>query len=166
MNLQELLIDFSTVSDEELAASGYAAYKLHYLQNEKFGILNGHDGASVVFHEDRFGHAFYDKPDKWSLTKSRELPDESRLERMRWIGPLIRGEVPGSECWEVPSPTGRRRPPNRLYVIWDEKYVVWLEPRQNGGWKFSSAYVVNRGAVRDYFRGGGKIWSGKKVPRD
>ncbi len=166
MNLQELLIDFSAVPDEELAARGYAAYKKHYLQQEKFGIFNAHDGTAVVFHEDRFNHAFYDKPDKWSLTKSHELPDESRLERIPWIGPLIRGEVPGAECWEVPSPTGRRRPPNRLYVIWEEKYVTWLEPRQNGGWKFSSAYVVTHGSIRDYCRGGGKIWPEKKVPRD
>ena len=85
---------------------------------------------------------------------------------LRWIAPLIRGEVPGSECWEVPSPTGRRRPPNRLYIIWDERYVVWLEPREKVGWKFSSAYEKTSGTIRDYCRGGGKIWTGKKAPRD
>jgi hypothetical protein len=162
MNLQELLIDFSEVPSNELEDKGRAAYREHYLNRGKFGIFNCHDGAAVVFHEDRFDHAFYDKPDRWSLTKSRDMPEESRLERMRWIGPLIRGEVPASECWEVPSPTGRRRPPNRLYVIWEEQYIVWLEPRENGGWKFSSAYVVTRGSIRDYCRGGGKVWPVKK----
>jgi hypothetical protein len=144
------------------AAKGRAAYREHYLNQGKFGIFNCHDGATAVFHEDRFDHAFYDKPDRWSLNKSLDMPDESRLERVRWIGPLIRGDVPDSECWEVPSPTGRRRPPNRLYIAWAEKYVVWLEPRQVGGWKFASPYVVTRGAIRDYCRGGGKVWPIKK----
>lgn len=79
MNLQELLIDFSAVPDAELAAKGYAAYKQHYLQQEKFGILNAHDGAVVVFHEDRFRHAFYDKPDKWSLTKSHQCQNSLEM---------------------------------------------------------------------------------------
>jgi hypothetical protein len=165
MNLQEVLLDFSQVRDDDLAANGEQAYRENYLNRGKFGVHTCHDGGEVIFHEDRFGHAFFDKPNRWSLTKSRDIPDESRLERMRWIGALIRGEVANSECWEVPSPTGRRRAPNRLYIIWEEKYVVWLEPRQNGGWKFSTAYVKTRGTIRDYCRGGGKIWA-KKPPRD
>ncbi len=159
MDLQALLLDFSSVADENLAAEGAAAYATHYLNKGKFGIHVCHDGDEVVFHGDRFNHGFYDKPDRWSLTKSTDLPDESRLERMRWIGPLLRGEVEGSECWHVPSPAGRRRPPNRLYIIWREAYVLWLEPRQAGGWKFSSAYVKRRGKIRDYCYGGSRIWA-------
>jgi hypothetical protein len=171
MNLDELIMDFSAVPDAELETKGRDAYKLHYLNQEKFGVHTCHDGEEVIFHEDQFGHAFFDKPDKWSLTKSQDLPDEMRLARMRWIGPLIRGEVAGSECWHVPSPTGRRRPPNRLYIAWNQIYVVWLEPKQLGGWKFSSAYdVVSAKYIREkYCRGGGKIWPvkpAKVVPRD
>jgi len=171
VDLNAIILDFSAVPDEELDPQGQAAYRFHYLNRGKYGIHTSHDGEEVIFHEDQFGHAFFDKPDKKSLIKRRDLPDERRLERMRWIGPLIRGEVAGSECWHVPSPTGRRRPPNRLYIAWNQLYVVWLEPRQLGGWKFSSAYdVVSARYIREkYCRGGGKIWPvkpAKVVPRD
>lgn len=166
MNPQAEMLDFSQVEDEDLAAKGREAYRNLYLNKGKVGVHLSHDQEDVVFHEDRFDHAFYAKRDKWSLAKDRSMPDESRLERMPWIGPLIAGAIEGSEAWEVPSPTGRRRPPNRLYILWDEKYVVWLEPRCEGGWKFSSAYVKTRGQIRDHCRGGTKIWEKRKVPRD
>src|SRR6266702_4615550 len=116
--LHELLIDLSTVSDEQLDAKGRELYREYCLDNDKFGIRTCHDGQKVVFHADRFSHAFYDKPDRWSYVKSKDLPDESRLERIRWITEVIAGNVPGSECWQVPGPGGRRRPPNRVYLVW------------------------------------------------
>jgi hypothetical protein len=166
MNLRELLIDLSAVTDAELEKKGRELYRTYCLDNDRFGVRLCHDGQKAIFHATRFSHAFYDKPSRWSYVKSRDLPDESRLERVRWIGEVVGGKAPDSECWEVPGPDGRRRPPNRLYLVWPENYVVWLEPRTEGGWKFSTAYVKTTGRIRDYCRGGSKVWAYKETPRD
>jgi hypothetical protein len=70
----------------------------------------------------------------------------------------VNGRVPGSACFEVPSPTGRYRPPNRVYAIFETPYVVWLEPRKDSGWKFKSAYPLSIEDIRKYTSRGRTVW--------
>ena len=158
MALAEILVDLSAVPDAELADTGKQLYAENYLNKGRVGEYLCHDQAIVLFHEERFGHAFYDKFDRWCYRKRTDVPSRERIERIRWIGEIIKGNVIGSECWEVLGPDGRE-PRNRLYIVWKELYVVWLEPRTAGGWRFSSAYVKQGGDIRKYCRKGNKIWS-------
>ena len=98
---------------------------------------------------------------KWPRMAGFHVATEG-IERMRWIGRLIAGEIYGSACFEVPSPTGRLRPPNRLYVVFETPFVVWLEPRRDGGWKLRTAYPTSIEEIRKYTRGGRTVWKGKE----
>jgi hypothetical protein len=70
---------------------------------------------------------------------------------------MIAGNVADSECWHIPQEDGSTQ---RLYASFTKGYVVWLEPRDNGGWTFSTAYNVEREKIRVYvkIRGTKKIW--------
>lgn len=126
--------------------------------------LYTHDGQLVIFHKDRFDHAFYTSKDRARRPYDKDVVDMKRVIRARWIHALITGGVANSECWECPSKeTGRREPPDRLYIIWDEGYVIWLHPRSEGGWRFSTAYCAPIAEIKKYCQGGKKIWK-KNAP--
>jgi hypothetical protein len=137
-----------------LFEEGFALYRDLYLTKGRIGVQQTHDGQIVLFHEDRFEHAFQTTSDKFCSPERKDVADAQRVARIRWIRPVVTGMVTGTACFEVPSPTGRSRPPNRLYVVECELYVVWLEPRTAGGWKFSSAYRATRDGIERYKRGG------------
>ena len=157
MKLQDLIIDFDSVPDDQLEEKGRKAYREHCLNRGRFGVHQCHDRQEVMFHEDRFRHAVYESTAPGQETR-HDTPDRIRLKRMRWIGEVVRGNVPGSECWEVLSRLGKGTAWKRLYIVWHERYVVWLEPKGENRWWFSSAYVRNAGLIREYCRDGTKIW--------
>ncbi len=154
VELQALLEDVSGLAEEQLKERGFRLYRELYLNRGRFGVHQAHDAQTLLFHEDRFDHGFRTSSDRLVAPERKDLLDPGRIARIRWIGPVVRGEVAGTACFEVPSPTGRSMPPNRLYVLYAEFYVVWLEPRTRGGWKFSSAYPATREQVNWYQRGG------------
>ncbi|MCX5656339.1 MAG: hypothetical protein NTY65_17010 [Planctomycetota bacterium] len=168
--LAELFLDLSAFSDEEAEQVVFEKYAELYLDCETrtgwVGIRKTHDGQDVVFFEDRFVHAFYTSKEKTSRQYAKDRFERSRGERIAWIGPLVAGEIDGSECWLIPPKDGGRhlddRPPNRFYLLRQEGYVVWLEPRKNGGWKFSSAYVAGHNLER-YCTEGRLFWK-KSTP--
>ena len=47
---------------------------------------------------------------------------------------------------------------SRLYVLLSESYVIWLEPRRSGGWKFSTAYKARLKNIQRYCSFGKRIW--------
>jgi hypothetical protein len=162
MDLSSLLLCLDGLTDSQIEAVAREWYaKLYITTSRGFGVLKSHDGDEVIFWRDRFEHAFFTTSDRIGHPDRKDVVARERIERIRWIRGVVAGNVAESACWEVPSPTGRRRPPNRLYIVSSEIYVVWLEPRISGGWKFSSAYTATAQNVRRYCQGGKKIWQHK-----
>jgi hypothetical protein len=158
MDLDGLLLDVEGLSEEEIRRIGLEEYRRLYIAREKFGVHSAHDGDQVIFWLDRFDHAFYSTRNRSRDPFKKDCLAVERVERVRWIGRVIAGEVPDSACWEVMGEGGRRRPPNRLYVLPARYYVVWLEPRREGGWKFSSAYTTGTADLRRYCSWGKRVW--------
>ncbi len=144
---------------EQLARKLYCEL---YLNQGRVGERRTHDGQLLLFHLDAFDHAFYTSSDRICHPERKDLLRRGSIERIHWIEHLVSGRVPGSACFEVPSPTGRCRPPNRLYVVFETPYVVWLEPRKDSGWKFKSAYPLSIEDIRKYTRGGRTVWKWKE----
>lgn len=161
-DLKSLLVDIAQTPVEEVARVAFVLYAELYLNKGRFGVHSTHDGHDLLFHGDAFEHAFYTTSDWRCHPDRKDVVRMGSIERMRWIGPLVRGEVPGSACFEVPSPTGRYRPPNRVYAIFASPFVVWLEPRQKIGWKFKSAYPLSIEEIRKYTNRGRTVWKWKE----
>jgi hypothetical protein len=125
-----------------------------HLTHEGYGLHQTHDAETLMFHARQFEHAFFTTSDRYCAPERKDVLRRGSIERIRWIMPLLQGQVCGSACFEVPSPTGRRKPPNRLYASYARPFVVWLEPRRDEGWKFSSAYPLSIEEIHRYSRGG------------
>ncbi|QBG47608.1 hypothetical protein EGM51_09460 [Verrucomicrobia bacterium S94] len=160
--MEELLVDTNGISDEGLEELGREMYREIFLNKGKVGELTLHNGDPVVFHEDRYDHAFRCSPNRARNPHSKKAVARDRIERMRWIKAILEGDIDDVECWIVPQQTK-----DRLYVVWKERYVIWLWSRKEGGWRFSSAYCAGRKDIRGYTRRGVKIkMNEKKMPRD
>lgn len=167
MNLDALLLNLDGLTEAQIENIGRNEYKQLFIHGDRFGVHRLHDGSEAIFWLDRFDHAFWTSPNRSRNPYSKTRLAVERIERIRWIAAVMSGSVPQSECWHVPGDGGRRRPPNRLYVAWPKNYVVWFEPRDERGWKFSSAYAASAPEIRRYCYGGGKVWTwGRNVPRD
>jgi hypothetical protein len=150
--LSSALLDLSSISDVEAEKLTHQEYVKLYMDRQtrkgKIGIRKTHDGEDVLFNEWRFDHAFFESAYKTSRKYNKGKFSRSRACRIRWIGEVIAGNIKGCECYEIPD-LNRRDPMGkvmikRLYVLWEERYFVWLEPHQKGGWWFSSAYIDTR----------------------
>ncbi len=174
-DLRSLLVDLSCLSDEDAEQTVLELYLELYTSKEthrgRVGELLTHDNQKVVFFEDRFYHAFRTSPDKINRPYGKLEFDRKRGERVRWIGELIEGKVYESECWHHhpyrhgSGSSGNRPRAHRLYVYWPERYVVWLIPRKEKEWRFSTAHVASRRHLREYTENAVQIWT-KKAPRD
>lgn len=170
--LSSLLLDLTDLSDQEAEDLAFQEYVSHYLnhktQKGMVGEILTHDGMSVVFAEWRFEHAFFTSAYKTTRQYNKGQFDRKRAERIRWIAPVIKGEIPDTEFCHIPNPRRRDKSGKimmqRLYVLWEENYLVWLEPSETHGWWFSTAYIESKG--RRHIR---NIISGcvrKKISRD
>lgn len=165
--LASLLLDLTGVSDEEAEKVTYQEYVRLYMDRRTHRGMVGerrtHDGQRVTFYEDRFEHAFFSSSEGASRQYAKDKFQRSRASRIRWIGPTIEGDIQGTDCWLI-APLGRyhsdAKAPARLYVLWEENYLVWLEPRRSGGWWFSSAYAAERGKsyIRSILNRGVLLW--------
>jgi hypothetical protein len=161
-DLESLLISLDGMALDEIELYARHLYRQAYLNKGHVGIHKTHDEHLLVFHGRTFDHAFYTTSDKLCHPERKDVLRKGSIERIRWIGALAAGEVPGSACFEVPSPTGRRRPPNRFYAVFETPFVVWLEPRTDGGWNFASAYPLSIEEIRKHQRGGRTVWKRKE----
>lgn len=172
--LASLLLDLSSLSDAEAEELTYQEYiKLYTDRKTHRGMVGErqtHDGEPVIFYEDRFEHAFFASAHKTSRQYAKDEFQRDRASRVHWIGQIIQGNVVGTECWRI-APSHRYHSnlkiPARLYILREENYLVWLEPREKGRWWFSTAYVANRGKayIRRITAQGSCFWR-KKTPRD
>jgi hypothetical protein len=157
-DLRELLLDMKDLSDEDLEQTAKDLYSECFLQNAINGIHRLHDGDSVIFKKARFQHAFY-LAANWQESRVKTGIDIRRVERMKWILPMLGCDAPNVECWLVPSDGVIKR----VYVCFALGYLIWLEPGdREGQWSFSSAYTNKAAAIREYLKGGKRIWPVKK----
>jgi hypothetical protein len=157
-DLNTLVIDLGGLNTEAIEQLGYQLYQELYLNYGHYGIHRTHDDQKLIFHGRQFEHAFYTTSDYRCHPDRKDVLRTVSLERIRWIGHVVSGRVPGSACFEIPSRPETKRPPKRLYAVFSSPYVVWLEPREDGGWKFSSAYPLSIEEIHKYCRGGRTIW--------
>ncbi len=158
---QELQALLQTVegSDDEVEAKARASFGKLYCGGRFRGEVPMYQGGKVIFFEDRFDHAFFTSPDRARRAYSKAKLARDRIERMAWIGAMIRGAIPGVECWEVVPHQGRQHPRDRALVLWQPGYVVWLWPTNaEGVFKFSSAYPIPAAEIARSIRGGRKSW--------
>lgn len=153
IDLGRLLVNVSGKDNDEVVQVGRKHYEETFITGVRKGIHKTHDDEDVYFWQQRFNHAFFIT--NRSTRLKEEIVDKTRVARVKWIKPLISGNVPESECWLVRNDS---RPENRLYIILPHNFVVWLEPRDAGGWKFSTLYTTNRNEIRRYQRNGTMIW--------
>lgn len=161
-DLNSLLVRLADLNQGAIEQMGRDLYRDLYLNKGEFGVHQTHDNQVIIFHGDAFEHAFYTSSDWRCHPERKDILRTSSIERIRWIGYLISGQVPGSACFEVPSKTGRYHPPNRVYAFFDDPYVVWLEPRKAGGWKFRTAYPIIGTQIHSCTRGGRTVWRWKE----
>jgi hypothetical protein len=164
-DLKSLLVNLDGINVAAIEEKARVLYVELYLNKGRVGVHATHDGEDLIFHHDAFDHAFFTSSDWRCFPERKDVLRVGSIERIHWIGELVRGNIPGSACFEVPSPTGRYRPPNRVYVIFETPdkipFVVWLEPRKNGGWKFKTAYPVVGSQVHACTKGGRTVWRWK-----
>ena len=132
LDLESLLLDLTGMSDEAVKEVGLKYYLDLFLQNSRFGLHSLHDGEQVYFSRGSFKHAFY-KAENWQITKRKNRVDLRRVERIRWILPILQGKIPNTECWLVKE-DGKVK---KLYLSWVEGYVIWLENESKNKWNFS-----------------------------
>jgi hypothetical protein len=172
--LASLLLDLTGLSDEEAEELTHQESIRFYLdrktQRGMIGEHPTHDGQPVIFYEDRFDHAFYTSAYKASRQYHKGKFVRNRAARVRWIGEIIQGNIRGTECWKISRPARYHSVTSlaaRLYVLWDENYLVWLEPLPMQRWWFSTAYVADRGRgyIHRILANGTCFWR-KKLSRD
>lgn len=170
VDLLSILLLFPGKSQERMREIGFEWYqKLYLTEPGKVGYIGIHELQNqerVLFHRKTFDHAFYKSSNYKLHQRRKDVIDCQRLQRVRWIGPLISGLVENSSCWEVTSLNGRPGLPNRAYVSHTQKYVVWLEARANSPdvtWKFMSAFPVYPDYIMKKVMVGNRIW--RRPPR-
>ena len=152
--LEELYINLESISDEEADSLGKRLYQEEFLNQNRRGAFILHDGTEVFFFEDRYEHAFHTSQNRIRNPYSKAKVATDRISRLKWIKPILEGHVAGTQCWQVADYMNRKR----LYIVCEEKYIIWLEGRQDGNWKFSTAYVAGASDIKRYTSKARKIW--------
>src|SRR5436309_1821513 len=154
-DLNSLLLAVEGLDETGVESLGREEYERLYIQGEHRGEVALHNGGIAVFYRDRFHHAFRTSADRARRQFAKDKVAVERVARMRWIGEILRGRIPGTECWHVRPLSGRNHPLDRLYVLWEAAYVVWLWPtRIENAWRLSSAYPAPKQEITGYIRGG------------
>lgn len=119
-----------------------------------------HDGQRVWFFSNRFRHAF--RRDSSCRGGAKNEIDFNRVQRARWIGEVICGNVAGTVCRLVSNDKNPEPGNSRLYMVESECYVVWLLPRADGTWTSSTAFKAFGYQMKKYRQLGEEIWRRKK----
>jgi len=154
--LLALKADFTGMDAAQAEQQGRDLYRSLYLDGDSpFGNRQAHDGQPVAFYltgQHGFDHGFFTSSDLIGHKERKDVLDFGRLERMPWIGPVIRGEVQGVEFRKETFRRGQALFEKRLYLLPQEGYVVWLEPQTRGGFKFATAFNPAASVLAEYRR--------------
>jgi hypothetical protein len=164
VDLQTLLLNLDGLTDVEVENQGRSLYLSLYARGPGQSNIVAFDGSEVLFFDDRFEHAFFTTTDKVARKEAKNRIARERVARIHWIGPVIRGEVANTQCWETAPRHGTDPRRNRVCIVSSDLYVVWLEPLRGGRWKFSTAYRVAAEQASQYARGKRKVWGTKNAP--
>lgn len=164
IDLNALLLNLAGLTDEEVETLGRDQYKLLYARGNGRNSLQAFDGVEVVFFDDRFDHAFFSTTDRYRRPEAKNQIARDRVERIAWIGPILRGEVANSQCWELSPISGNNPRKNRLCIASSDLYVVWLEPLRGDRWKFSTAYVARAAQATEYKQRRRCVWKVEVAP--
>jgi hypothetical protein len=148
-DLSRLILDLSDRSDAEIEAIGRKYYADSMLDVANKGIRQTHDDQELHFWKHRFDHSCFISP-------AKILVDKGRVARLPWILPIVAGNIADTEC-RAKQNIGRSD--NRAYICIPENFVIWLEPRDEGGWRYSSHYPADRNEIRLIQRNSRKIAS-------
>lgn len=136
-------------------------YARHCVEPAKRGAVSTHDGERVVMYpgEPDFTHAFFTAGERHRRGWAKDIVDPRRVARARWIVPVIGGLVDGTQCFRVIDYAAYKKPPpeKRLYVVRDERYVIWLI-RKPGGFRFKTAYVAGHADIERYIHRQRLVW--------
>jgi hypothetical protein len=157
MDLNSLKLDVSDKSQEEILEEATSLFHEEFFKgDENRGSFIMQSNQTVYFFRDRFEHAFFTSSNRSRHPAAKDKLALDRVERLLWIKPVLMGLVEGTECWQVTATNDRRL--QRLYIVVHDAYVIWLESRKDGAWKFSSAYCAGRSDIQRYTQGGVRIW--------
>jgi len=151
VNIEELLVRTDGMT---AFTAGQCAREIY--EQYVDGQLVAHDGQRVWFFSNRFEHAF--RRDNSGKGGEKNEIDFNRVQRARWIEPVIAGHVAGTVCRLVPDQKSTDRGSSRLYMVQSECYVVWLLPKTDGTWTFSTAYKAFGFQMKKYRQLGVEIW--------
>jgi hypothetical protein len=164
--LSELLSSIEGLDEEQIELLGRKLYAEYCVVPARSGGVTTHDGEPVWIYPDDFDHAFFTAASRHRRGWAKDVIDPLRVARAAWIVPVIQGRVPGTSCYRVVDFGAYKKPSpeKRLYVVREERFVVWLLPRSSGGWRFKTAYVTGHGDIDRYTRRQRKIWG--KIERE
>jgi hypothetical protein len=159
LNLNALLLPLEGLSEEQADAEGRRVFAELYTGSGFSGTMGLHGGGTATFFMDRWEkHASRTSSDRAKYPYAKDKIALDRIARVKWIKEILAGSVPGTECWHVRPQSGRNHPLDRLYVHWEYGYVVWLQPRMDGGWRFSSAFPAVKPEIKRFITGGSLQW--------
>lgn len=156
VNLDAILLPTDGLEDAQIESSARSIYSSTFLGGNKVGTSQCHDGSRVLFFADQFDHAFYTSSNRSRYPDKKDIIALERVQRINWIKPVIEGKVTKTACYQFFDYNTKRT--KRFYLVPEYFYVVWLEPRMAGGWKFATAYKATIDNLRRYCKGGVKIW--------
>lgn len=162
VELASLLVPTDDLDEAELEAAAVSLYRRYCVEPAASGTVTTHDGHRVfMFHDaETVNHAFFTASTRYRRGWAKDVIDPERVARVRWIVPVVSGAVEGTRCYRIVEYGAYKKPPpeKRLYVVRQERYVVWLLPRLAGGYKFKTAYVTGHGDIERYIARQRKIW--------
>ena len=163
MDLDSLYTDIKGLSDEEAETLGQKLYREEFSLTEHRGYIQIAPDVKVYFFMDQYMHAFRSSEDRIRHEYSKAKIARDRIARIRWIKPVLQGKISNTEYWTVLGNSGHKK---RLYVVVDKKYIIWLESRKDGHWRFSTAYTTDSASIGRYTKGGHKTVLNRTTPRD
>ncbi len=160
-DLEAMKVDVSGKNEAELIQLGLHLYDEECVAASVEGKTFTHDGIKIYIYPRQFDHAFYDAriPSERGIRK--DCIDSGRIERVRWIIPIVAGQVENTECWEITDRHAYKKPPpvQRLYVYKSDLYLIWLRTRKDGAFYFSSAYSPGWKYFQEQIVRQRKIWA-------
>lgn len=123
--------------------SSSVEYKKYYVMKYCKSEIKTFDGMKVIFHEDRFEHAFYESSDK--VHGNKDIFSVERAKRIDWIEYVLKNpEAQLYVGWDKRRKTYDNS--RRVAIITPDDYVVIIMITGKKKAKFITAYYADNSA--------------------